>query len=137
MPSWVKNILDSTEELESPRIFWYWSALSAISAVVKDNVWLPRGFAQNKIFPNIFVMLNAISGLRKGPPIAMMKDLVQRTDVTRIITGRASIQGILKALSQQETIKGGAMRWGGKPVAYIVSSELTSSLVEDREQLRF
>jgi len=37
--NWLDTILDQHSELESPAAFWKWSALCAISAVVKDNIW--------------------------------------------------------------------------------------------------
>lgn len=115
-------------ELESPMNFWLWGGLASISAVVKDNVWLDRQIY--KLYPNIYVMFHAESGLKKGPPISMAKQLVKATDVTRIISGRSSIQGILKELGTAQTLPGKPPLM--KSVAFICSSELTSSLVEDK-----
>lgn len=128
--NFLQEVLDSTSELEAPRNFYYWAALSAISAVLKDSVWIDRHIYN--LYPNIYVMLHADSGLKKGPPIALAKDIVKRTNLTRIISGRSSIQGILKQIGTAETGPGGKLLFGGKSIAYIVSSELTSSLVEDK-----
>lgn len=128
--TWLAEILDGTSELEAPSNFYYWSGLTAISAVLKDNVWI--NMHAFNLYPNIYVMLHADSGLRKGPAVALAKELVQKTGVTRIISGRSSIQGILKELGTTHSVKGGKLAYGGKAIAYIVSSELTSSLVEDK-----
>ena len=125
--SWLNDIVSQHRELESPRSFWYWSAISAISAVVKDQVWLNRQIYN--LYPNIYVMLHAESGMKKGPPISMAKQLVKPVNNTRIITGRASIQGILKDLGTAYTQPGGKVI--AKSVAFICSSELSSSIVED------
>lgn len=74
-------------------------------------------------------MLYADSGLRKGPPVSMAKKLVRAVNNTKIISGRSSIQGILKELEVAMSLPGGKIQSGSK--AFIVASEFTSSLVMD------
>src|SRR5712692_1131183 len=126
--TWLDVILEQHAELESPVSFWFWSALSAVSAIVKDNIWFDK--QAYKLYPNIYVMLHADSGLKKGPPIAMAKQLVRAVNNTNIIVGRSSIQGILKDMGTSKTIPGGHIVNNAK--AFICSSELASSIVEDR-----
>lgn len=126
--TWLDKLLSQHEELESPRNFWLWGGLAAISAIVKDNVWLDRQIYN--LYPNIYVMFHAESGLKKGPPISMAKQLVRAVNNTRIISGRSSIQGILKELGTAQTQPGGKVN--AKSNAFICSSELTSSIVEDK-----
>ena len=126
--TWLEKILAQHTELESPTNFWMWGALAAISAVVKDNIWIDRQIYN--LYPNIYVMFHAESGLKKGPPISMAKQLVRGVGGTRIISGRSSIQGILKELGTAQTQPGGKVI--NKSTAFICSSELTSSIVEDK-----
>ncbi len=126
--NWLNEIVKQHEEFEAPLPFYYWGALSAISAVIKDNIWLDRGKLY-KLYPNIYVMLHADSGLRKGPPISMAKQLVDPLNVTRTIVGRGSIQGILKEMGTAQTEPGGKIK--ATSSAFICSSELTSSIVDD------
>ncbi len=126
--NWLQELVNQHRELESPPSFWYWSAISAISAVVKDQVWMNRQIYN--LYPNIYVMLHADSGLKKGPPISMARQLVKPVNNTRIISGRSSIQGILKDLGTAYTQPGGKVV--NKSVAFICSSELSSSIVEDK-----
>lgn len=126
--NWLSSIIEQHKELESPRSFWYWSAISAISAVVKDQVWINRQIYN--LYPNIYVMLHAESGMKKGPPISMARQLVKPVNGTRIISGRSSIQGILKDLGTAFTQPGGKVV--SKSTAFICSSELSSSIVEDK-----
>lgn len=128
MMSWLKDLTEQHKELESPQSFWYWSGITAISAVVKDNVWMNRQIYN--LYPNIYVMFHADSGLKKGPPVNMAKKLVKTVNNTRVITGRGSIQGILKDLGTGYTQPGGNII--KKAVAFICSSELSSSIVEDK-----
>jgi len=127
--NFIDGILGPTAELESPRSFWFWSGLVAISSVLKDNVWIDRA-SLYKLYPNIYVMLHADSGLKKGPPINLAKDLITRVNNTKIISGRSSIQGILKEMGTGETKPGGKIEM--KSHITIISSELSSSIVEDK-----
>lgn len=126
--NWLEEFLAQHKELEAPMNFWFWSALSSISATVKDNVWLGRQIYN--CYPNIYVMFHAESGLKKGPPISAAKQMVRAVGQTRIISGRSSIQGILKDLGTAFTVPNGKPIM--KSVAFICSSELTSSIVEDK-----
>ena len=82
-------------------------------------------------YPNIFVMLHADSGMKKGPPVNVAKRLVKLASDTRVISGRSSIQGILKKLGTSETSPTNPIP-NKKSVAFICSSELTSSIVDDK-----
>ena len=132
MTSWLDDVIQQHLEMESPALFWIWSGLCAISAVVKDNVWLNRANAYN-LYPNIYVILHADSGLKKGPPIAFAKELVRLVNNTKIISGRSSIQGILKKLGTSQTQPGGHVET--KSTGFICSSELSASIVEDSAAL--
>lgn len=127
--TFIDGILGPTKELEAPISFWYWAGLVAISSILKDSVWIDRA-GLYKLYPNIYVMLHADSGLKKGPPINLAKELITLVNNTKIISGRSSIQGILKEMGTAETKPGG--RIDMKSHITIVSSELSSSIVEDK-----
>lgn len=74
-------------------------------------------------------MFHAESGLKKGPAVSMARQLVESINNTKIISGRSSIQGILKEMGMAKTEPGG--RIPGGSTAFICSSELTSSIVDD------
>ncbi len=126
--TWLEELILQHSELESPLNFWRWSAFATISAVVKDNIWLDKAGAY-KLYPNIYVMLHADSGLKKGPPISLANRLVSSVNNTRIITGRFSIQGALKEMGSGKTAPGGQIL--GTSSVFICLSELTSSIVND------
>lgn len=126
--SWLDDFVYEHKELESPPSFWYWAGLATISAVLKDNVWIDRQIFN--LYPNIYVMFHADSGLKKGPPVSAARQMVKLVNNTHIIGGRSSIQGILKEMGKGTSIPGGKVVL--KSVAFICSSELSSSIVEDR-----
>jgi hypothetical protein len=129
--NWLDEVVNSTVEAESPERFQYWAALSAISAVVKKNLYLDRYYY--RLYPNTYVFLVGRSGLRKGNPVTFSKKLVQEVANTRVILGRNSIQAVLKELGKAHSVE------GGEPVkdaiGYMVSGELASFLVKDPEAL--
>lgn len=130
--NWLSEIVDQYRELESPENYWRWAAIASIAATVKDNIWLDRGGLDGGVFktyPNIYVMLHGESGIKKGPPVNMAKRLVQLAGGTQIITGRSSIQGILKQMGTSHSEPGGRIVGGSK--VFICSSELTSSIIDD------
>lgn len=124
---WLEEIVSSHSELESPKSFWRWSALCAISAIVKDNVWFDKQIYN--LYPNIYVMLHADSGLKKGPPINFANRLVSTVNNTNIITGRSSIQAILKDMATAKTQPGGKIVPANN--AFLCFSELSASIVSD------
>lgn len=129
--NWIEEVVQQHKDFESPLSFWRWGAIAAISAVVKDNVWINQ--QMYNLYPNIYVMFHADSGLKKGPPVNMAKRLVKMVNNTKIISGRSSIQGILKDLGSQtaHTLPGGKVVIP-KATCFICSSEFSSSIVEDK-----
>lgn len=134
--SWLDLLVSSTAELESPKRFYYWSGIAAISAIVRKNVWLDR-FSYT-LYPNVYVLLvSAKSGLRKGNPVSFAKSIVERVGTTRIVSGRNSVQGVIRDLSQQVTIANP----GQPPLilndaqAFLCAPELDSFMVRDEQGL--
>ncbi len=128
--NWLAEFCKQHEELESPRSFWFWAGIAAISAVVKDSIWINRAEVF-KTYANVYVMLHAESGMKKGPPVSAAGQMVKTVNNTRVIRGRSSIQGILKEMGTAQTAPGGKIT-NSKSVAFICSSELSSSIIEDK-----
>lgn len=131
--NWIQTVLEATEEVETPRSYIYWSCLAAISAVVRDKVYVRKKGGVYLLYPNLYVMLIGRSGLGKGFPIATARKLVEETHVTRVIKGRNSIQSIISELGTAHS------RNGLPPLidahAFIASPELTNLLVDDPKAL--
>ncbi len=132
--SFVQDVLSHTESYESPNSFWRWNAYTAISAVLRDNVW--RQFGDNKIYPNIYTLIVADSAVhRKGAPVKLCESLVKAVKNTKVISGRSSIQGILDELSRGETDKTtGKIMAGGS--AIFCAGELSAGIVSDPEAIK-
>lgn len=125
--NWISKVLDSTAESESPEVFYYWSSLAVISAVLRKNVYLERFYY--KLYPNIYVLLVARSGLRKGPPVILAKALLENVNITRVISGRNSIQAAIKDLGKAQSLEGGGMLKDAHGI--LVSGEFAAFLLRD------
>lgn len=129
--SWLDEIMTSSAEVESPKQWIWWSAISAIAAVSGSNVYLDKHYY--KLSPNLFVMLLGKSGLGKGWPIWLAKELVTVVDTTRVISGRNSIQAVVKELGTITT------RNGKPPIpdsrGFLVSGEFVNFVIQDPHSL--
>lgn len=130
--TFIEALLRYTNESESPKKYYYWAGLAAIASVVKNNVYLDKFYY--KLYPNIYVLLIGRSGLRKGPPVQLARQLVTSVDNTRIFAGRVSIQGIIAELSRATTKPG-----GGAPLVEATgtffASEFASFIIQDSAAL--
>ena len=124
---WIQEVLDATEESESPERYFYWAAISAISAICRRNIYLDKYFY--KLYANLYVLLIGPSGLRKGVPISIAQRLVEQVHCTRVISGRGSIQGIVRDLSKAYTLPDSSIIKDA--IGFLVSSEFDSMLVQD------
>lgn len=132
-----KNIIDDLvaecQHVETPTSYLWWSFCTVISAVAGNNYYLRALKGDLTYKPNLYVMLLGDSGLGKGFPINRAKLLVNKTDATRVIAGRSSIQAIVKELAT-------ARSRNGKPPftdsrGFIVNGELSSALIQDADTL--
>lgn len=130
--TWIEDLRNATKTVETPRSWIYWGALTAISAITRNKVWLDKQYY--KLYPNIYVLLLGSSGLGKGFPVWLSKELVSQVGGTRIISGRSSIEGIIKEISITSTTQG---KTG--PIthncAFINASEFSSSLIRNPDAL--
>src|SRR6476660_3889070 len=103
--SWLNRVTEMYKENEAPERFFYWSAMAAISAVVKKQVVLNR--YQYKLYPNIYVLIMGKSGIKKGLPVNVAKQLIEKVGNTRIISGRKSVPRVVQDLGKAYTTQGG------------------------------
>ncbi len=127
----IQDLLEHNKDFESPTSFWKWSAYASIAAVLKDTCWLPDG--DGKLYPNLYILCLAESGARKGRPVDLCERLVKDVGVTKTISGRSSIQGIMDELAHTETNKSGVMLKGGSAIWF--APELASGIVADESAI--
>jgi hypothetical protein len=120
-------------ESETPKEFMPWAGITAISAVVSPNVHLDKFFYP--LSPNVYVMLIGPSGVGKGLPINISKALVEGADCTRVISGRNSIQYVIKELSSTKTEEGKTTPTFADSRGYLVSPEFSDFVIQDPQAL--
>src|SRR4030067_137290 len=125
--SFIDSYIKSFIQAESPESFFRWSAISCISAVVRKEVFVNKRIYQ--LYPNLYIMLIAKSGLRKGYPVKQAQKLVEQLEIIKVVSGRNSIQAILTELSKQWTLETGKILRNAQ--AFIVNDELDSLLIAD------
>jgi hypothetical protein len=128
----IEDVVKTYAQSEAPDLFFYWAAISAISAVMKKNVFLDRGGIY-KLYPNIYCFLVAASGMKKGIPINLARTLVSFVNNTRVISGRNSIQQVLDDLGKAYSLEGGGVV--KEAHGYLLSSELAAFLIKDSDAL--
>ena len=73
--NWLHTLSEYVEETESPRHFWAWAGIYALTSALERKCWLP--FGMETIYPNLFVMLIAPPGrCRKGSPAGFVKKIL-------------------------------------------------------------
>ncbi len=133
--NFIDNFLEYTKDAESPTSFLSWASLCSIAATMRDNVYLDIGMGQ-RLYANLYVILVARSGAcRKGVPLKVSLGLLNQIKNTKIISGRTSIQAVVKTLSENITngtpnAKGDYMIGGASGILY--SEELAAFLVDDK-----
>lgn len=130
--NWLDLLMSQTQNLESPRRYFYFAGLSALSAVAGRKIWLDRGGAYT-LYPNIFVMLVGPSGIKKGLPVKVAEKLVKETKATKVIAGRSSIEAIIENLGHTEMDK--AHNYVKTSSGFIVSGEFSQSILENPQAL--
>lgn len=128
--SWINLLNDVTDDAETPRSFIFWSGICTISAIVAPNVYLNKG-GKYRLHPNIYCLLVAKSGLGKSLPISISKRLVTLIGSTRVISGRSTIQKIIKDLSVSESDEKTGNPKFKDARGYICSGEFATAVQRD------
>lgn len=129
--NWLSMLVEQTNESEAPERFFWWSGIAALSATVKKNIWMERHYY--KLYPNVYVFLVAHSGAKKSIPITTAKKIVEKAEAARVISGRNSVQRIIKDLGIATSSPNGQV--SKKAQAMLVSGELASFFVKDPDAM--
>ena len=100
LEDWLSSYLTYTERQESPEKLHFWVGLSVLSAALKRQVWMDRGYY--KLYPNTYVLLVAESAmLRKSTAMDIGVKLV-RDAVPDIhyISGSMTPEGLMKHMNR-------------------------------------
>lgn len=131
--SWISDLIDEHQAVETPESWIYWSLMCCISAAAA-NAYTLRTLKGNLLYyPNLYVILMGESGLGKGFPVNLAKRLVQNVNSTRVIAGRSSIQAIIKELATTKSEQGKAIITDSR--GFVVNGELSTAIIADPDSL--
>jgi len=104
LEDWLQSYLVYTEKQESPEKLHFWVGLSILSAALKRQVWIDKGYY--KLYSNIYVLLVAESAmLRKSTAmdigIKLIRDAVPDL---YYISGSMTPEGLLKHMNRVKVI---------------------------------
>lgn len=131
--SWVEDLVNDNQAVETPTSWLYWSLLACISAVAANSYTLRTLKGNLLYYPNLYIILMGESGLGKGYPVNLAKRLVIAADNTRVIAGRSSIQAIIKELATTKSQQGKAIITDSR--GFIVNGELSTAIIQDPDSL--
>lgn len=125
----VSQFIEFTKDFESPTSFWKWSAYGAIAATLRYNCYIKWG--TSNLYPNMYILLLADSAAyRKDAGPELVSEILKECSHTKVISGRASWQGIVDELATDignkntgTPIKNGA--------GVIIATEFTAFFVDD------
>lgn len=130
--NFIDKLLEVTKIVESPTSFLRWSGYMALAAVMRHNIYFNNPARRGKITPNLYILLVGDSGAtRKSTPLKICNYLLKAVNNTKIIEGRASIQGILKELAAIKTVQKPIHRQLRYASGIIYSEEFAASIVKD------
>ena len=131
--SWISDLIEEHQAVETPESWIYWSLMCCISACAA-NAYTLRTLKGNLLYyPNLYVILMGESGLGKGFPVNLSKRLVQSANSTRVIAGRSSIQAIIKELATTRSEQGKPIMTDSR--GFIVNGELSTAIIQDPDSL--
>lgn len=125
------GVIAHAAKSETPREYLPWIPICAISAVIKNNVYVEKQVY--RVFPNLYVLVTGVSGMIKSYPPMLAKSLAALTNNTRLISGRFSIQALIKEMSEAVTREGQAIQTDA--CAAIFSGEFSASIVDDPQAM--
>jgi len=134
IPNWLSGLQEYVEETEAPRSFWLWGGLFTLSSALQRKVWLPYGL--ENLYPNLYVIIIAPPGKRKGAPIALAKKMLTEIKIP-VSVDSSSKRALTQALA--ETAKTEQFLYKGKPspmsTLAIVSKEMSSLLAVNPKEM--
>ena len=131
--SWIEDLVQENQSVETPESWIYWSLMFCISSAAA-NAYTLRTLKGNLLYyPNIYIILMGESGLGKGYPVNLAKRLLQEANITRVIAGRSSIQAIIKEGATTRSEQGKALITDSRMA--IVNGELSTAIIQDPDSL--
>src|SRR3990170_8735231 len=97
---WIDAYVEYTEDFEAPPIFNKWTAITTLAVAASREVWLEE--ANNRVWPNLYVVLVGPSGIGKGQAMREALPFIEATGVPRS-PDQVTIQQVIVDMSEKIT----------------------------------
>lgn len=132
---WINAYLQYTEETEAPRMFRTWTAISTVASALQRKCFIDWG-PELTWYPNLYVVLVAPSGRRKGVAMKPSRRLIDDVGI-KIAAEAVTREMLIRELSGTTTFK--VDMETGKTITHssltVHSQELTVFLGYNNQQL--
>lgn len=98
LKDWIDGYVEFTEDFESPPLYNKWIALLTLAVAGGRKVWLEE--ANNRVWPNLYVVLVGPSGIGKGQAMREALAFIDSTGVPRS-PDQITIQQVIVDMSQR------------------------------------
>lgn len=127
---WLRSVLNETIDAESPRTWIVWAALFTVAVSTRRRVFMKLKKIVT-LYPNLYVLLIGDAGIGKQFPIDLATNLLEAASVTRLITGRTTIEKLIANLSNPKTLTSGEIIRDA--TAALISAEFSNFLNDSSE----
>ena len=128
--NWLEGLSEYIEDTEAPRAYWLWGGIFTICAALQRRVWIPHGL--ENVYPNLYLLIVAKPGERKGGPPTLSKKLLEAVQVP-VAVDSSSKRALTEELA--EVSKTEQFLWKAKPIPMatlaVISKEMSSLLAVD------
>lgn len=100
-PDFIGGFLKYTENSESSEKLRLWAATATVAAALERKCYMTWG--HTTLFPNLYIIIVAPSGARKGEPMVVARDLMSAADVI-LSAERITDEALLKFLAESQNI---------------------------------
>lgn len=102
LKDWLSGFLEYTEHSEPPAEFRLWTGISTICAALERKCWI-EWLPDKPWYPNMYILLVAPSGVRKGTAMAP-GEAVLKTAGVKIAPDAGSWQGMMQAVIESNDL---------------------------------
>jgi|TARA_Y100000310_G_C20681323_1_gene816124 hypothetical protein len=129
MKNWIEGFMEYIRDTESPRIFSEWTAYSMLASAMERRVYLTRGHVS--IFPDLYVILVARSGMRKSTAAKIaINDIMRPTGLFNVIsTIKMTAEALYKELSNAGTMDHSALIFADELQTFLGSAGFKGDVV--------
>lgn len=136
MPNFLDRYLHAAGQSLVPARFHVWSCVSLVAAALADRVWFEK-FPDDRMHPNLYVILIGGSGLGKGIAIKIATKFVAHGHETEINPYQGKVSGaafidVIAPIAARDEAGNVQLNPDIAPVVYLITPELSMSLGEGK-----